>query len=179
MDGSVNPDIVHPDSPVYSPTEDEADQEPKATDDEGGIPTEQGAAPIYDLTFDDAAGQFVQPIVPEFSFMQFAELGHEGRRDVVHGADLASQTAPLSVRSETEAGVKRGAAHFDLSDAENFEDADDSQDELPFLDCVDRFEMETLPSPTAATEDSVNGFVEVKNGGWRARRLPIKPSGCR
>ena len=57
------------------------------------------------LTFDDAAGQFVQPVVPEFSFMQFAELGQDGRRDVVHGADLAAQAAPLSVRSETGAST--------------------------------------------------------------------------
>ena len=111
---------MHNDSPDYSPTEDEADdQEPNATDNGGeaelepmangtevgndGADTGQVVVPIlFDLTFDDAAGQFVRPVVPEFSFMQFAELGQDGRRDVVHGAALAeSLVTPLSVRSET------------------------------------------------------------------------------
>ena len=79
---SSNTEAEHNESPIYSPTEDEADDhEPNATDNGGeadlepmangaevgndGADTGQVVAPmLFDLTFDDAAGKFVRPVSP-------------------------------------------------------------------------------------------------------------------
>ena len=77
----------------------------------------------------------------------------------MHGAELAgTQVAPLSVRSETDGGTKRGPAHFDMSDAENFEDPENcDNDELQFLDCEDPFEMDHLIAPKTESTHLAEG----------------------
>ena len=68
---------------------------------------------VFDLTANDGTEHFhigdssEVLDVPQLSFMQFAELGEEGRRDLVVGA----------------VGRKRAAINFDDSEAKDFGDA--------------------------------------------------------